>query len=75
MPETFQLTTTLPSAWLQWSQNPITLTSYQQTVVNLKISPPKGTPTGPIYFNVTATGTSILPTISTTAPTNSSTLT
>ena len=69
-PDTFQLSTTLPGAWLHWSQNPVTLTSYQQAVVSLKITPSKGTPTGPVWFNVTATGTSLAPYPSTTAPTN-----
>jgi M6 family metalloprotease-like protein len=69
-PDTYQLSTTLPETWVQWSQNPITLTSYQSTVVYLKVTPPKGTPTGPVWFNVTATGTSLPPYPSTTAPTN-----
>ncbi len=69
-PDTYQLTTDLPAAWVQWQQNSITLTSYQQQVLYLKITPPKGTPGGKIFFNVTANGTTSPYYVSTSAPTN-----
>ncbi len=69
-PDTYQLTTDLPASWVQWSENSITLTSYEGTILNLKITPPKGTPGGKLYFNVTATGTTSPYYVSTSPPTN-----
>ncbi len=67
-PDTFTMSSSLPGSWLQWSQNPVMLTSYEQKIITLKVTPPKSTPPGLEWFNVTGTGgTSPYP--STTHPT------
>ena len=54
-PDTFTLTSSLPGGWGTWSQNPVTLTSYQERIVSLSVHPPAGAPTGQVWFSVTAT--------------------
>ena len=67
-PDTFTLSSSLPGSWLQWSQNPVTLNSYEQRIVTVKVTPPKATPAGLVGYSITATGaTSPFP--STTHPT------
>jgi hypothetical protein len=55
-PDTFTLSSSLPGSWLQWSQNPVTLNSYEERIVTVKITPPKAAPAGLVWYSITASG-------------------
>jgi hypothetical protein len=35
----FVLYTSLPSSWITWSQNPVSLASYQEKIITLTVTP------------------------------------
>lgn len=67
-PDTFTLSSSLPGSWLQWSQNPVTLNSYEERFISVKVTPPASTPAGLVDYSITATGAAV-PYPSTTHPT------
>ncbi len=55
-PDTFTLSSSLSGSWLQWAQNPVTLNSYEEKIVTVKVTPPASTPPGLVWFTISATG-------------------